>query len=130
MGSRVSKPAVQEILNKYLDEELANKIFWEICDKDEEEQINAVGMTVKEWKERNDCDYKIVWADDTQAGFGARGDSVYGASDHLIICCIERRGAKKECVLQVWSEALESDKAFIKAAMEEHERRVKSHGKI
>lgn len=123
MGNRVSKPAVQEILNKYLDEKLANKIFWAICDKDEEDQKNAVGMTVKEWKERNEHDYRIVWADDTGAGFGKRGDSVYGDSDNLIICCIERYG--RELTLHVWGEALASDKAFINAAIEEHKRRQK-----
>lgn len=112
---RISKPAILEALNKYLEKDLANKIFYTACDIDEHDRKNMIGMTCKEWSERFDDDWEIVWADDTGAGFGKCGDSVYGNVDDCIICRTDYDGHRYR--LWVWCESLHSNLGFIHAAI-------------
>ena len=120
-SARVSKPAVREILEKYLDDKLAEKIFWDIVEKDELDAKNVIGMTYKEWNERFDDDREVVWAADTKAGFGKKGDSVYGDLDDCIICCQESDG--KRYKLWVWCEALTTDEHYVNRAVEAYKLR-------
>ena len=120
-SARISKPAVAEILNKYLDKELAEKMYFEMVEQDAKDKENVIGMTIREFVDRFDEDAQIVWADDTLAGFGKRGDPVYGNVYDCVICCVEFE--KRKLKLWVWAEALTTDKAFINAAMEIHEKR-------
>ena len=120
-SNRVSKIQVKEILGKYLENDLVNKIYWEIVGADENDMKNVIGMTVSEWRARFDDDFELVWADDTNAGFGKRGDSVYGNSDDCVICRSDYDG--KRYKFWVWCEPLTSETPFVIAAMKEHEKR-------
>lgn len=121
MRNQVSKLEVREILHKYLDEKLANRIFWEIVDADEYDRKHMIGMTCGEWLERFDDDFRTVWADDTNAGFGKAGDSVYGNINDCIICRTSWDG--HEYTLFVWCEPLHSEKSFVNAAVAEYHKR-------
>ena len=120
---RASRIAIRSVLEKYLSDDLVHKIFWEICDQDDNDRKNVIGMTVKEYLDRFDDidDLKIVWADDTNAGFGKYGDSVYGNCDDCVICCVSRR--MKTTTFYVWCEPLHSDKAYVIGAMQEYRKR-------
>jgi len=120
-SARVSKVAVREQLEKYLDSKLAAKIFWEIVDADEADHKNMIGMTYGEWSERFDDDREVVWADDTNAGFGKRGDSVYGNLDNCIICMTQYDGHRYK--LWVWCEPLTSNDKYVVAAVAEYHKR-------
>ena len=122
-SARVSKPAVEAVLEKYLDHALARKIFCDIVDSDEEDHRNMIGMTYVEWKERFDDDRQLVWADDTP-GFGKAGGSVYGNADNCIICCT--RKDMHGYTLCLWEEVWASDKPFIRAAIKEYQKRKES----
>jgi hypothetical protein len=121
-SSRISKPVVRSILEKYLDNTMAHRIFWEMVEQDENDSRNVIGMTLKEFKERFDVDnLEIVWADDTNAGFGRAGWTVYGDNDDCVICSTETiRGGYK---LHVWCDPLTSSLPWVNAAMKEHHRR-------
>lgn len=120
-SSRISKPVVRSILEKYLDDTLAHRIFWEMVEQDENDSRNVIGMTVQEYLDRFDIDdLSIVWADDTP-GFGRRGQSVYGDCSDSIICCIETSAHAVKLI--VWDRPLTSDLAYVKAAVEEYNRR-------
>lgn len=121
---RISKPAILEALNKYLEKDLANKIFYTACDIDEHDRKNMIGMTCKEWSERFDDDWEIVWADNTNAGFGKQGDSVYGNVDDLVICRTDYDGHRYR--LWVWHEVLDSSLPFIRAAMDTYHKRTQA----
>ena len=94
------------------------KIFWEACDIDERDARDMVGMTYGEWAERFDDDREVVWADDTNAGFGRRGDSVYGNLDDCVICRVDYDGRRYK--LWVWCEPLKSESRYVMAAMAAH----------
>ena len=115
---RVSKEAMKEALLKYLEDDLAMKIFWEACDIDERDARDMVGMTYAEWNARFDDDREVVWADDTNAGFGRRGDSVYGNLDDCVICRVDYDGRRYK--LWVWCEPLKSESRYVMAAMAAH----------
>ena len=123
---RVSKVSVMETLKKYLSDDLATDIFYEICDADERDAREMIGMTYAEWSERFDDDREVVWADDTHAGFGKRGDPVYGNLDDCIICMTQYDGRRYK--LWVWCEALHSDdvrvRGGMKAYVDRQEKRV------
>lgn len=105
MNNRVSKPVVMEILKKYLDDQLAWKIFEDIEKADEKEAASEIGMTYGEWKERFDERLKaVVWAADTHAGFGKAGDPVYGNADDLKIVMIKTDYKGK--TLCLWDDVL------------------------
>lgn len=119
---RVSKPAVRSVLEKYLSDDLAEDIFREIVEQDEDDARNSIGMTVGEFLDRFEPDdLSIVWADDTKAGFGRRGDSVYGNNKDCVICCINE--SMHKVTLHVWCKPLTSDLAYVNAAMKEYYRR-------
>ena len=115
MRNQVSKFQVREILRMYLDDELANKMFWEIVDADENDRKNMIGMTMAEWMERFDDDFEVVWAADTNAGFGKRGDSVYGTIDDCVI--ISTRWDGHRYTLLVWCDGLSTDDIIVNAVM-------------
>ena len=117
---RVSRKAVLDVLTDKLALALAYDLYDEICRIDDEDARNMVGMTVKEWRERFDNEYRIVWAADTCAGFGKAGDSVYGNPDDLVIVETDRQGgtwSAPEYTLRVWSTALHTDDRAINAAL-------------
>lgn len=115
MRNQVSKFQVREILRKYLADDLANRMFWEIVDADENDRKNMIGMTMAEWMERFDDDFEVVWAADTNAGFGKRGDSVYGNIDDCVITSTRWNGHKY--TLLVWCESLTTDDVLVNAVM-------------
>jgi len=115
MRNRVSKIQVLKILRKYLTEDMSNRLYWEIVDADENDRKNMIGMTMAEWKERFDDDFEVVWAADTNAGFGKAGDSVYGYHDDCVICRTCWDGHKY--TLYVWCEALHTDSICVNAVM-------------
>lgn len=121
-SARISKPAVAAILDKYLDKELAEKMYFEMVEQDTDDMKHIVGMTCREFMERFDDYISVVWADDTKAGFGKRGDPVSGDLNDCIICCVNYHGLNEK-VLEVWSEGLKTDKAFINAALEVYKKR-------
>ena len=121
MRNQVSKVQVKEILRKYLTDDLANRMFWEIVDADETDRKNMIGMTMAEWMERFDDDFEVVWADDTNAGFGKRGDTVYGNLDDCVICRTDWDGHRYK--LWVWCEPLHSEAPWVVAGMKEYEKR-------
>lgn len=120
---RASRVVIRSVLDKYLDEKLAARIFWDICNQDDADRRNMIGMTWGEYKERfdDDEDVSLVWADDTKAGFGRQGDSVYGNSDDCVICRVVRGSHYTK--LYVWTDPLTSDLPFVKAAMAEYHKR-------
>lgn len=120
-SARVSKVAVLEQLKKYLADELADDIFADIVKADENDHRNMIGMTYGEWADRFDDDRQLVWADDTHAGFGRRGDSVYGDNRDCVICMTEYDGRRYK--LWVWCETLHTEDRRILAAMAEYHRR-------
>ena len=121
MANRVSKAQLMNVLHEYLEDGLANNIYYAICDADDYDRKHMIGMTVGEWKKRFDDDYELVWADDTNAGFGKQGDTVYGNSDYCVICRTDYDG--KRFRLWVWRESLHSDTPWVVAGMKEHEKR-------
>lgn len=118
---RVSKVAVLAKLKEYLADELATDIYWAICDADEKDRRDMIGMTCAEWSERFDDDWEIVWADDTHAGFGKRGDSVYGCINDCIICRTDYDGHRYK--LWVWCEALSSEDRTVRGGMKAYYQR-------
>lgn len=123
---RISKPAIRYVLGKYLSDELAADMFNEMVRLDEEDQEeNIIGMTVGEFMDRFEPDdLRIVWADDTRAGFGRRGDSVYGNVHDCIICRISQ--SQHTTTLHVWCKPLSSQEPFIIAAVNAYDAQHKS----
>lgn len=122
---RISRPVVRSVLEKYLADDLAADMLAEMIRQDEEDQANTIGMTVSEFLDRFEPDdLQIVWADDTRAGFGRRGDSVYGDTHDCIICCVSQ--AQHTTTLHVWSKPLTSTEPYVLAAVEEYDRRHKT----
>ena len=121
-GVRVSKVQVQKVLEKYFDDAMVMRVLGEICYADECDHRNMIGMTYGQWKERFDYDHDILWADDTNAGFGNAGDPVYGDCDDCVICRTEYDG--KRYKLFVWCEPLHSDLDYVYAAMRTNELRT------
>lgn len=117
---RVSRKAVMDVLKDKLSLALAYDIYVEICKIDDNDADSIIGMTVYEFRERFDNDYRLVWYEDTGAGFGKAGDSVYGNSDDLVIIMTSEQGGVTNVprlTLHVWSPALHSDNKAIKSVM-------------
>lgn len=123
---RVSRKAVLDVLTDKLANALAYDIYNEICRIDEEDAMNMVGMTVEEWRDRFDDDCRIVWADDTRAGFGKAGDSVYGDCRDCVIVRISEQGATcaPRYTLHVWCEGLSTDDKGINSVMKRYMERT------
>ena len=121
MSNRVSRIQVRETLDKYLAKELADAMYLEICKADDYDRHHMIGMTCAEWKERFEDDFEVVWADDTNAGFGKRGDSVYGTIDDCVICRTDYDGRRYK--LWVWCEALHSSSPWVVGGMQEYAKR-------
>jgi len=100
MENRVSKVSVREVLREYLADELVDDILMDIEKKQIAERESEAGMTYGEWKSRFDDDVSLVWADDSGAGFGRKGDPVYGNCDDMRIVKIVTGAHKK--VLHLW----------------------------
>lgn len=101
MTNRINKTAIMETLKKYLDDQLAWKIFDDMEAAEERDQRNQVGMKYGEWKQKFDDDHELVWAADSHGGFGKKGWSVYGNADELTIVRMDTHmGGKK--TLHLW----------------------------
>ena len=99
--NRMSKIVVMETLKKYLDNQLAWKIYEDIEKADQHDFENQVGMKYGEWKNKFDYEnFDIVWAADSHGGFGKKGWTVYGNCDDLTIVRIDRRMDK--LTLHLW----------------------------
>lgn len=82
-----------------------------------ETAINACDnhkLTVEEWASFHPMEsYQTVWAADTNAGFGKKGDSVYGTSPGLYVVRDERAKGDKH-ILHMWHQGLGSmNKGYI-----------------
>lgn len=115
MRNQVSKVQVREILRKYLADDLADRMFWEIVEADENDRNHMIGMTMGEWMERFDDDFEVLWAADTNAGFGKHGDTVYGNIDDCVIITTSWDGHKY--TLLVWCDGLKTDDICVNAVM-------------
>ena len=60
MTNRINKTAIMETLKKYLDDQLAWKIFDDMEAAEERDQRNQVGMKYGEWKQKFDDDRELV----------------------------------------------------------------------
>lgn len=120
-GIRVSQIAVRNSLRKYLADELADDILNDILETDEHDHNSMVGMTCKQWENRFDYPHRVVWADDTLAGFGNRGDLVSGTYSDGIICRVNYDGYYY--TLYIWVEGLSTDDKYIHAALNEYHKR-------
>lgn len=101
MGNNINKIAIMETLKKYLDNQLAWKIFDDMENKQEKDERNQAGMKYGEWKKKFDDSHTLVWAADSHGGFGKKGWSVYGNADDLTIVRIhtDHHGEK---ILELW----------------------------
>ena len=118
---KVSCAIVRSVLEKYLDDTLAHKIYWDIFDTDAAARRDVIGMTYREWNTLFDDDRYLVWADDTKAGFGKAGWPVYGDADDCIICQTAYDGHRY--TLYLWDEILTTDKPWIIAAVNSYKKR-------
>ena len=101
MTNRINKIAIMETLKKYLDDQMAWKIFDDMEAAEERDQRNQVGMKYGEWKQKFDDDFELVWAADSHGGFGKKGWSVYGNADDLTIVRIDTHTNGKK-TLHLW----------------------------
>lgn len=116
---RVSKKAVCDVLSKYFSTTVVNGILDEICMQDDMDAASMVGMTVSEWMDRFDDCANIVWAADTGAGFGKKGDTVYGDLGDCVICgaVLDRHNGSSVYTLYVWCEGLSTDDKGVNSVM-------------
>jgi hypothetical protein len=105
-SNRISKTRIMETLKKYLDDQLAWKIYEDMENADNDDLRNQVGMKYGEWKNKIDCDdFSIVWAADSRGGFGKKGWPVYGDCDDLTIVRIDT-GMHGKKTLHLWNTEL------------------------
>lgn len=105
MANRVSWKVVEEILSRNLTSSTYWGILGELREADDEERAAEIGMTYGEWKKRFDDHLEgVVWAADTNAGFGHKGDPVYGNADDLKIVKIVTTARGK--TLYLWEDIL------------------------
>lgn len=63
-------------------------------------------ITFEEWREQHpEVEYEMVWAEDTEAGFGKKGWTVYGDGVGLYIHHITVSDSGK-CTLHMWMDGL------------------------
>lgn len=105
MTNRINKTAIMETLKKYLDDELAEKIFYDMEEADLRDEKNQVGMKYGEWKEKFDDERELVWAADSHGGFGKKGWPVYGNADDLTIVRMDTNMHGKK-TLHLWDTEL------------------------
>lgn len=90
--------------NRVLQYRFMSKVFSTL--KSAKKACDAHKLTPEEWAAMNRDEHcRSVWAADTNAGFGKKGDSVYGTSASTYIVRDERI-AEHSHVLHLWNSAL------------------------